>query len=30
MIAAGIGWGTSWIVLGLPAGAVAAWLLKAK
>jgi predicted MFS family arabinose efflux permease len=30
MIAAGIGWGTSWIVLGLPAGAVAGWLLRAR
>lgn len=30
MIAAGIGWGTSWVVLGLPAAAVAAWLLRAR
>jgi predicted MFS family arabinose efflux permease len=28
MLAAGVGWGTSWVVLGLPAGVVAAWLLR--
>lgn len=30
MIAAGIPWGTSWVVLGLPAGAVALWLLRSR
>lgn len=30
MLAAGIGWGTSWVLLGLPAGAVAIWLLRAR
>lgn len=30
MVGAGFGWGLSWVVLGLPAGAIALWLVRLR